>query len=91
MNVCVAIHTLTSSDESRVGGGSAARNRRVRRGIVALLAQARFGHLQQLFVRGPVWVVTVAAVLYDRRMLPEERPAFFRVAGETDLIYRRPY
>lgn len=53
---------------------------------VALLAQERPGDLEELVLIGPVGIVAVQTTFPDWRMLPEERTAFFRVAGITSFI-----
>ena len=54
---------------------------------VASLAQVGPLGNQQLLVIGPVRIVAVQAAFPNRRMLPEERPAFLRVAAVALLVY----
>ena len=58
---------------------------------VALLAESRRRDFQQKHVGRAVGVVTVAAVLQDRRMRPQKRAALLGMTGVTDLVYRRLY
>ena len=53
---------------------------------VALLAEARPFHLEQLVMLGTVRFVTVQAVFPDRRVLPKERSSFLGMAGVTVFI-----
>src|SRR5262245_13326186 len=87
MDVDVAVHALSSADEARIDGCHPARLRRMRGRVVALLAETRLRHFQQLLVRGAMRVVAIAAVLHDRWVLPQEWAAFLRVAGEAGLIH----
>ncbi len=48
--------------------------------VVALLAESRRARLQQLWIAGPMRLMAIHAVLHDRRMFPQERPASFGVA-----------
>jgi hypothetical protein len=56
------------------------------RTLVTCLAQKRRPQLQQRRLRRAVRVVTVSAVLGDRLMFPEKRPAIFGVAGRASFI-----
>ena len=47
--------------------------------VVALLAQIRPRGDEELVVIGAVWLVTADAVLTDRRVFPQHRPAFLGV------------
>ena len=53
---------------------------------MTLLTQARPRDLQQEVVIGAVRVVTVQAALGHRRMLPQERSAFFCVALPANFV-----
>lgn len=55
---------------------------------VALLAQPWGSLRQQTIVAGAVRLVAGQAILPGGRMLPQERPAFIRVALVTGLIDR---
>src|SRR6476659_8049526 len=86
VDVEMAVGALASANETRVDSGETAGLRRMRRRIVALLAEPRLRDLEQLLVGGAVRVVAVRAALDHRRMLPHERPALFGVAGVADLV-----
>jgi len=62
---------------------------RVERGKMALLAQEGGARGQQCTVVGAMWLVTVAAVLTDRRMFPEVGTAFLGMALEALVVERR--
>ena len=49
-------------------------------GEVTLLTQVRLARNQQVFVIGTVGIVAVGAILLDRGVFPQERPALFGVA-----------
>ena len=48
---------------------------------MTLLTKERWALLEQCRVDRPVWVMTVTAILGHRLVIPEERTAFFHVAG----------
>lgn len=54
---------------------------------VALLAQPGCTRLQQGLVIGTVRHMAVGTVLANRRVFPQERPAFFRVAVVTRIVH----
>ena len=56
---------------------------------MTLLAQQRRPQFQQRRIRRAVGVVTVVAVLRDRRVLPQERTAVLPMARITGLVDRR--
>ena len=56
--------------------------------VVALLAEIRPRRDEQLVVVGPMRLMTAEATLTDRRVFPEERPAFFGMAGVADVVDR---
>src|SRR5262245_52210479 len=47
------------------------------------ITNARHSYFQQLRIVGAVGFVTISAVLHDRRVLPQEWPAPFRMAAQT--------
>ena len=53
---------------------------------VALLTQHMNARCQKLRIVRTVRRVTVQAIFAHRRMVPEKRPAFFRMAGVTHII-----
>lgn len=53
---------------------------------VTSIAQKRCGSDQQCLVIGPVWVVAIEAAFDDRRVFPDERPAFFRMAARAQDV-----
>ena len=53
---------------------------------VAALAKKRLSHRQHPVLSGAVGIMTGSAVLADRLMFPEKRPAFFGMAGRAGLI-----
>ncbi len=63
-----------------------ARNGGVPRAFVTALAEEGRAHLEQRRLRGTVRLVTVAAVLRHRLMLPQERPAVFGMAARAGFI-----
>src|SRR5208282_5155024 len=67
----------------------ASRRSRMKCADVALLAEPRRRDFQQKPVGRAVWIMTIAAVLQDRRMGPQKRPALLRMTGVTDLVNRR--
>ena len=75
----VVIHFLTAVSHAGV-----ARRR------MALLTQQRRSFDQQGRVVTAVWLVAQSAILGGRRVLPQERPALFRVAEIAGLIDGRP-
>ena len=58
------------------------------RHIMALLAEPGRADLQQLRILGAVRVMARRAIFHHRRMLPQERPAPFRMTLVTGLIHR---
>lgn len=52
------------------------------------LAQHRAAHGQHAWMVGAVWVVTIAAVFSDRRVLPKIRSAFLGMAIEAGIVQR---
>jgi hypothetical protein len=64
------------------------RLRRVAAGDVTGIANPGHAHLQQLWVAAAVRLVTVGAVLHDRRMLPHERPPAFGMTAIAILVDR---
>lgn len=59
----------------------------VLRRVVAALAEKRRLSVQELPMIAPMGHVACKAILLDRRMFPEEGPALFGVAFETEFIY----
>src|ERR1035437_1620570 len=64
------------------------RSPRMAGGGMTLLAEPRRADLQQLRAGRAVSFMAVEAVLHDRRVLPQERPAPFRVALVAGLVDR---
>ena len=62
------------------------RLRRMTRGDVARIANARHARLQQLRVAGAVRFMAVRAVLHHWRVLPHEGTAAFGVATQTVFV-----
>lgn len=57
---------------------------------VALLAEERPCHLEQLILVGPMRIMAVQAAFPDRCVFPEKRATLFRVAGVAGLVDRVP-
>ena len=74
------IEILDRTERLRLGGVAA--------GHVARVANPGHPYLEQLRVAAAMWLVAVCAVFHDRRMLPQKRPAAFRVAAVAILIDR---
>jgi len=74
------IEILDRTERLRLGGVAA--------GHVARVANPGHPYLEQLRVAATMWLVAVCAVFHDWRMLPQKRPAAFRVAAVAILIDR---
>src|SRR5208282_4038569 len=68
---------------------SGCRHTRVIRLRVTLLTQQRRSAQEQGWIDRAMRRMTIAAILRDRRVLPQERTALFRVAGIASLVQRR--
>src|SRR5215813_4212535 len=85
MDLPVAIGTaaIERPDVKRFSGGSRMARQHMN---MALLAQQMNTLGQQLGIVRTMRRVTVLAILADGRMVPEKGPAFFSVAGVTNII-----
>ena len=96
MNLRMTIHTA-ACQQQRAGGCASGQSlwcvddRGVTHTLVARLAEKGRPHLEQRRLRGTVRIVTVAAVLCDRLMLPQERAAEFAVTGCAGFIDGVPH
>jgi len=67
------------------------KDRGVTRALVTRLAEKGRPHLEERRLRRTVRVVTVAAVLCDRLMLPQERTTEFGMTGSAGFVDRVPH
>ena len=90
VNSTVAVHAILAQELPVCAGRghacAAADGARMKRRQVALLAQHRRAGLQQVAVIGAVRAVTKRTVLENRCVLPEERTAFFSMAGIAGFV-----
>ena len=88
VKVHVTVDAALVVDESHRGSVGGLRRREAVRRWVALLAESGTRDLEQLLFVAAVRVVTVRAVLDDRRVLIQERTTLLGVAAEAGLIHR---
>ena len=85
MNLGVTVRTAPVEIPNRIQQG---RSGRMTARHVTRITDARHTYLEQLRIVRPMWFVAVRAILHDRRMFPEERPATLDVTRQTVLRCR---
>jgi hypothetical protein len=89
MNLGVTIDAAAGEQERARSSARQAcrrvRHGRVPRAFVTRLAQKRRAHFQKRRLRGTMWIVAIGAVLRDRLVFPQKRPAKFSMAGSASF------
>ena len=83
MHLAVTVCAASVEEENRV---SSPWSSGVARGDMALRAESRIRNLKETIVNRSMRLMAVGAVLDDRRVFPEERPAPLRVARVAVLV-----